>query len=217
MTIVVIVFPLSSDGTIVAIGAITNDANGSNSGHVRVYQYTDNNWQQLGSDIDGEATDDNSGYSVSLSADGTIVAIGAPKNDGSVGSNSGHVRIYQYTNNNWQQLGSDIGGTGAAGWSCSLSSDGTIVAIGAVWNDNNGNDSGHCNIYQYTNNNWQQLGSDIDGEYAGDQSGWSCSLSSDGTIVAISSIFNSDNRTHAGHVRVYQYTDNNWQQLGSGY
>ena len=33
---------------------------------------------QLGSDIDGEAANDHSGYSVSLSSDGTRVAIGAP-------------------------------------------------------------------------------------------------------------------------------------------
>ena len=32
---------------------------------------------QLGSDIDGEAANDQSGYSVSLSSDGTRVAIGA--------------------------------------------------------------------------------------------------------------------------------------------
>ena len=48
---------------------------------------------QLGSDIDGEATDDNSGSSVSLSSDGTRVAIGALYNDGT-GSNAGHVRLY---------------------------------------------------------------------------------------------------------------------------
>ena len=34
---------------------------------------------QLGIDIDGEAADDQSGYSVSLSSDGTTVAIGAPQ------------------------------------------------------------------------------------------------------------------------------------------
>ena len=39
-------------------------------------------WVQLGEDIDGEAVDDYSGWSVSLSADGTIVAIGARYNDG---------------------------------------------------------------------------------------------------------------------------------------
>ena len=63
--------------------------------HVRVYQYASSTWSQLGSDIDGEAASDKSGYSVSLSSDGTIVAIGAVHNDGN-GSNSGHVRVYQY-------------------------------------------------------------------------------------------------------------------------
>ena len=38
--------------------------------------------QQLGADIDGEAADDYSGQSVSLSADGSVVAIGATANDG---------------------------------------------------------------------------------------------------------------------------------------
>ena len=34
-------------------------------------------WTQQGSDIDGEAASDQSGYSVSLSSDGSTVAIGA--------------------------------------------------------------------------------------------------------------------------------------------
>ncbi|MBC8464584.1 MAG: FG-GAP repeat protein, partial [Bacteroidetes bacterium] len=50
-------------------------------------------WSQLGQDIDGEAANDESGYSVSLSSDGGTVAIGACYNDGN-GSNAGHVRIY---------------------------------------------------------------------------------------------------------------------------
>jgi hypothetical protein len=39
-------------------------------------------WLQQGDDIDGEAVYDNSGKSVSLSSDGTVVAIGATGNDG---------------------------------------------------------------------------------------------------------------------------------------
>ena len=72
---------LSSDGTIVAIGATGNDATDPNGGHVRVYEYSGGSWSQLGADIDGEAAGDSSGYSVSLSSDGTIVAIGATGND----------------------------------------------------------------------------------------------------------------------------------------
>ena len=49
---------------------------------------------QLGSDIDGEAAGDYSGHSVSLSSDGTIIAIGAKNNSGS-GSAAGHVRVYR--------------------------------------------------------------------------------------------------------------------------
>ncbi len=50
--------------------------------------------QQLGSDIDGEAASDQSGYSVSMNSAGDRIAIGAYLNDGT-GSDAGHVRIYQ--------------------------------------------------------------------------------------------------------------------------
>ena len=45
--------------------------------------------------VDGESTDDRSGSIVSLSSDGSTVAIGAVDNHGKNGSESGHVRIYQ--------------------------------------------------------------------------------------------------------------------------
>ena len=48
---------------------------------------------EVGADIDGEAADDESGWSVSLNSTGNVVAIGAPFNDGN-GDNSGHVRVY---------------------------------------------------------------------------------------------------------------------------
>ena len=55
-------------------------------------------WQQLGTDIDGEAADDYSGWSVALSADGSTVAIGAIANDGNGSERAaGHVSVsYQY-------------------------------------------------------------------------------------------------------------------------
>ena len=47
------------------------------------------NMDAIRQDIDGEAAGDNSGRSVSLSSDGSIVAIGAHKNDGN-GTDSGY-------------------------------------------------------------------------------------------------------------------------------
>jgi len=214
---------LSSDGTIVAIGARNNDGNGTSAGHVRVYEWNSgsSSWVQKGSDIDGEAANDYSSWDVSLSSDGTIVAIGALNNDGN-GSNSGHVRVYEWNSgsSSWVQKGSDIDGEAAndySGGSVSLSSDGTIVAIGAMWNDGNGSNSGHVRVYKWNGTTWVQRGSDIDGEAASDYSGGRVSLSSDGTIVAVSSLYNDDNGTNAGHVRVYEWNSgsSSWVQKGS--
>jgi len=132
---------LNDDGSIVAIGANNNDGNGYNSGHVRVYKNMSGTWTKIGMDIDGEAENDKSGWSVSLNNDGSIVAIGANKNDGN-GTDSGHVRVYKNISGTWTQMGQDINGENAAAWagySVSLNNDGSIMAIGAPLNNVNGN------------------------------------------------------------------------------
>lgn len=238
---------LSADGTTVAITAIVNGGFAAGAGQVRVYKYNPNKstaqtnqslpgfgpvgWDRLGGDIDGEASNDYSGSSVGISADGTIVAIGAWANDGS-GTDSGHVRVYRYTPNKtvavtnqsdasfgpigWNRLGADIDGqTGGdrSGTSVSITADGTIVAIGAHFNNSQ---RGHVRVYKYdatkvsSNANgpagWNRLGGDITGEVTGDQSGDSVAISSDGNIVAIGAPQNTGSGASAGHVRVYRYT-----------
>jgi hypothetical protein len=93
-------------------------------------------------------------------------------------TNSGHVRIYAWNSatSAWEQQGADIDGEAAddwSGWSVSLSSDGTTVAIGAYLNDANGTSSGHVRIYAWNSatSAWEQQGADIDGEAAGDHCG----------------------------------------------
>ena len=165
----------------------------------------------IGTDIDGEAANDNNGYSVSLSSDGTTVAIGAIANDGN-GHGSGHVRIYSWNSmtSAWEQQGADIDGEAEydySGWSVSLSSDGTTVAIGAIGNDGNGVNSGHVRIYAWNSitSAWEQQGADIDGEAVNDNNGHSVSLSSDGSTVAIGAPYNDDNGESSGHVRIYSW------------
>ena len=210
---------LNEDGDIIAIGAQLNDGNGNKSGHVRVFEYSNGDWNQLGIDINGEALEDESGFSVSLSDSGERVAIGAYRNDGSFAT-AGHARIYEYSGGTWTQLGADIDGEAQndqSGYSVSLSGDGNRVAIGAHRNDAIGNDSGHVRIYEYSGSAWSQLGTDIDGESAGDQSGISVSLNEAGDIVAIGAHFNegSEGLYRSGHVKVYQYSEGSWTQLGS--
>jgi hypothetical protein len=106
-------------------------------------------WVQRGADIDGEAREDNSGYSVSLSAEGSVLAVGAMYNDGN-GDNSGHVRVYAWNGSRWVQQGGDTDGEAAwdySGSSLSLSADGSVLAVGARYNDGNGDGSGHVRVY----------------------------------------------------------------------
>ena len=134
--------------------------------------------------------------------------IGATGNDAGNASsdNRGHVRIYDYNGSAWVQVGGDIDGEAAgdeSGSSVSLSSDGSRVVIGANNNDGGGTNSGHVRIYDYNGSAWVQVGADIDGEGAGDASGFSVSISSDGTRIAVGAPSNNDAASDAGHVRVY--------------
>ena len=161
--------------------------------------------QNLGADIDGEAANDQSGISVSLSADGARVVIGAPFNDGS-GSDAGHVRIYEWNGTNWNQIGADINGelgNDFSGAAVSISADGNLIAIGGYGNDGGGAAAGHVRIYQLYGGTWSQVWSDIDGEAANDQSGTSVSISSDGSRIAVGATGNDGIGSNAGHVRVF--------------
>ena len=230
---------LSSDGYRIAIGAVANDGNGNNSGHVRVYQWSNDGWEQLGADIDGEAANDTSGRSVSLSSDGNRLAIGAPQNgNGDVTysskvsaylnrsdtvlvnpEDSGHVRVYQWSGTAWTQLGTDIDGEAAyddSGGAVSLSSNGNRLAIGARYNWSNGRESGHVRVYQWSDTAWVQLGHDIDGNSERDQFGRALSLSSDGNRLAVGVPYSDSNGSDSGQVITYQWSGAAWTQVGAG-
>ena len=160
----------------------------------------------MGNDIDGEAANDKSGseQSVSLSSDGSVVAIGSYLNDDN-GVDSGHVRIFRNYENEWIQVGNTLVGEGSndqSGKAISLSDDGSVVAIGAIYNDGDGTDRGHVRIYENLNNIWTQIGDDIKGAISGDHLGNSVSLSSDGSIIAIGAVQNDENINSNGYVSV---------------
>ncbi len=208
---------LSADGLTMAVGAIINTGNGFDAGHVRVYKFITGMWIQQGTDIDGESAGDRSGIAVSISDDGLTVAIGGFENDGG-GFDSGHVRVFKFISGAWEQQGADIDGEAAfdySGESVCLSSDGLTVAIGADGNDGNGDDAGHVRVYKFITGAWVQQGADIDGESAGDRSGYSVSLSNDGLTLAIGAYGNIGDGTASGHVRVYKFITGMWIQQGT--
>lgn len=206
---------LSADGRRVAIGAPQNDGNGSSSGHVRVYQWSSGAWTQLGADIDGEAAGDISGESLSLSADGNRLAIGAPLNDG--GSlDAGHARVFEWTGSAWAQLGKDIDDTFPNAWSgyVALSPDGSRLAVGSIDYSYEGFFPGHVRVFRWSGEDWTQLGATIEGEANEDNFGYAVSLSGDGSRLAVGGLGNDGRGRNSGHVRVFQWSGSAWNRLG---
>ncbi|HLF63948.1 MAG TPA: T9SS type A sorting domain-containing protein [Saprospiraceae bacterium] len=171
---------------------------------------------QLGEDIDGETAGDRFGRRVSMSYDGNRVAISSDANN----NGTGHVRLFDWNGSSWVQLGTDIDGEAAgdnSGKSIALSGDGQRVAIGAFGNDQNGMNSGHARVYEWDGTIWKQLGIDIDGQGAGDQSGFAVSLSSDGSRLAVGAIaarLTANQSIRPGHVRIFDWDGESWVQVG---
>lgn len=91
----------------------------------------------MGLDLDGERQFDRSGKSTALSRDGNTVCIGGAYNNG-VGVDSGHVRVYTFVDDVWEQVGSDIEGE-KTGWgfgrAVAINGNGSLVSISAAGND----------------------------------------------------------------------------------
>ncbi len=126
---------LNGLGTRICIGAPGTDANGSNSGQTRIFNYdpSSSTWIQIG-EINGAAIDAESGTSVSMSRDGNTVAIGSPNTDTLGKTDNGYVRLYRLVDGVWKLLTANIAGENInekSGTSTSLSSNGNTLIVGA--------------------------------------------------------------------------------------
>jgi hypothetical protein len=176
-----------SAGRVLAISARLNDGTaGADSGHVRVYQWSDtlNEWERRGQDIDGLVADKKFGDSIDLNEDGTVLAVSITQHDKTGASEAGAVRVYDWTGTAWQQRGTDIEGSAAnehLGEDISLSSDGNTIAIGVP--EKGSTRKGQVLLYEWSSNAWQQIKmfEGLDNE---EHIGYKVSLSGDGTKVA---------------------------------
>ena len=210
---------VSQDGQIVAIGAPTNDAGGTDAGHVRVFQWNGSSWVQMGADIDGLMSNERAGFSVALSDSGFVLAVGCPRHPGFFGSpQPGQIRIYEWINNTWIQKGNAIDGPndGGAGNYISLSSDGNTVAFGADRFSN----TGAVEVYEFISGTWVQKGATILGPplplagTLGGLLGYTVNLSDNGDIIAVSTgVINNP----LGYVRVFEFSNNTWTQVGQDF
>ncbi|WP_242203227.1 DUF7619 domain-containing protein [Aestuariivivens insulae] len=201
---------LSGDGNRLLVGA---PGTGLGIGKARAFQFVDINWVQMGNDIQWNSQGDRVGTSVSMSDNGTRIVYGAPRN---LDSNAGHVRILDFIGTEWQT--NKIFSLNVSSYnhkygnSVSLSANGTRIAIGDPLYSVGLNDKyGLIELYNYDSlsKSWVQLGSNILGENAWEEFGFSAVLSADGNTLIGGAIKNDSNGLDAqGQVRIFDINFN---------
>ena len=205
---------LSSNGQIIAIADSAFDGL---TGQVRIYENIDNNWTLIGQALDGENSGDAFGSSLSLSGDGTIVAISAPRfND-----DAGQAKIFQNIDNSWSLVGVFTSADATEerfGTAISLSNDGSILV--ATNNKNDDNSAAvfkQAKIFQNTNGTWNQLGNtvneNLDQAFGTNFFFNTIDITADGQAFIIGSA--SANDETFGQGDIYQFDGNNWNHVGN--
>jgi hypothetical protein len=180
-------------------------------GRVYIYKYISNSWilsDYIDSSYDFSYT---FGKSISMSADGSVLAIGADnRNNWESTYGVGKVNLYKHINNEWVQIGNTIEGSHTGdrfGSTVSLSSDGKTVAIGAPFYFLG---NGYVLVYENINDVWTQVGAVFHGN--NDGFGSSVSLNSNGRTLAISEL---GSNMFSGLVKVYEFSNTQWNQIGN--
>lgn len=210
---------LSNDGLTLIIGSPTAQS----TGLARVYRYNSNSnlWIQLGSDI----VEENSliaGFTVAISGNGNVVAVGDPNYD----FGYGRVVVYEYKSNDWFQRGGTLVGLssiGEFGHSVSLSLNGNIVACGAPRGGTaTFSIAGSVHIYKWDGSSqWNPLGGEIISFdfISPPRFGDKVSLADDESQprVAIGSPFKTvQSKSNSGSVSVWEYDPfQDWRQIGT--
>ena len=221
---------MSGDGSTIAFTAL-NMFEGAGLVQVWKWQEQENGegWTQLGSDMTGQEENEQFGRSLSLSDDGSVLALGALPYDTSVevdfgdytryGPGTGRADVYDFDTDiqDWKIRGAPIFGSEREnfGSSVDLSSDGNIVAIKAFeftsWENSTSDElHGRTAVYHWTTTGWIQLGQDIIGAkfFPG-----TTSISADGLTLAIGVALKQDYSSiedvpdGAGNLRVYTFKE----------
>lgn len=205
---------MNSDGTRIIIGATGEDTGGSLAGAAYIFSWDGSTWSEdqkiQGSDTD---TSDVFGTSVSMSANGNKVAVGARSATGSRGA----VYVFSWNGSSWvedqkvypaTQIVGDFFGS-----SVSMNADGTKMVVGA-----DGEDGevlfgvGAAYIFSWNGSSWveDQRLFDSDSKHS-DYFGSASSMSADGSRVIVGAYGRDLSGTSAaGSAYIYNYNGSSW-------
>jgi hypothetical protein len=215
---------MSNDGSRLAIGAPNSYGY---RGNMLVYEYNSvsGQWSQMGNSVQGDVVNGNAGASVTISGDGSRVAMGAPLS----ASTAGRVLLFSYDGANWVLSGNVIESSVRAylGGAVALSDNGNRVVVGGrtFTPPDTGNTlayAGSVSVYDFdsVDSVWVKAGETIIGLGYYDRFGNAVDISDDGTRIVVGA-FTSDGQDidvrDIGQVSAYQEDTSipaGWRQIG---
>lgn len=206
---------LSADGTVLAASAPGNAGGGSPTsirGQVRVFQWTGTAWMPRGAAMSGATDGAVFGLSISLSADGNVVAGGAPGLDAPSGPGAarGSTQVYEWAGAGWIPRGAPVAGPSfdnLSGWSVDLSADGSTLAVGEPGLES------QVRVFDLSTTDWTQRGDAIPVQISG-FIGTTVSMNADGTVVAVGGASDDDSCQSSGSVVVHEWQNSSWTSRG---
>lgn len=194
---------IASSGSIMAVGApYRGYTTLVEAGGVYIYDWSGSAWVQRGSVIVAPTPADYAhfGQGVALSANGLVLAIGAP---GEVhGAYVGVVHIYDWSGSAWVYRGAVSENTATHsyyGQSLALSGNGIVLAVGDYWN------AGYY-IYDWTTV-WTLRGSLLTSPSFLNIGGYGAALSNDGAVFAVGDTsYTSAGISSRGCIEVFDWT-----------
>ncbi|GEM_PF-3478565 len=204
-------------GNVAAVGARYEDGanNGTDSGAVYVFRKAGESWGPPTRLVpsDGQPGD-NFGSAVALDAD--VLVVGALKVD-AVHEDAGAAYVFRYTAGVWsleqRLLPEGFGTNPGDSFGQSVAVHGNVIAIGALWDDENGTSAGAAYVYRFLGGSWV-LQRKLLGEAHHDSFGTPVSVSgSPGSeLVAVGARYHDTPYVDAGAAYICREIDGQWEK-----
>jgi FG-GAP repeat len=179
--------------------------------------FTFQTWTQVGDSLFSQDLQAQNGFSLSLSDDGSLLAVGARKSGCPGYKHCGQVNVYEFDildgSPVWVLLQTLEGGIegNQFGFTVCISGNGRRLAVASVGDDRNGKNSGLVQVFERRGPSWNVV-VEYRGQQEGDLFGASVSLSKDGRMLAVGAPYHSANNTRRSG-QVYFFEDIGFDSL----
>ncbi len=190
-----------------------NTSTSETLGLVRVIKFDGTTWNQIGGDINyggiyKSTYEDTAELALSLSDDGTILAVGAPMTN----NWKGKVAVFKFDGTNWNQIGQELTTTAYAnpsfGGALKITPDGSTIIIGSSNTITTASFYGMVEVYHLdsSTSQWTQVGQSLvnTSNTNGGGFGYDVDINDAGNIIAVS-------QTN-GSATIYQLDGTIWLQ-----